>query len=133
MTPPAASRHTELRHFGLLMAALLIAVFGLLLPWLFGRAWPTWPWILGALFALPALLRPALLAPVERGWLCFGHAMGRINTMLLLGLAYFLLITPLAFLLRLFGHDALRRPGASPDTFRRGSRQREANHMEKPF
>ncbi|MBP2675902.1 MAG: hypothetical protein H6Q84_2742, partial [Deltaproteobacteria bacterium] len=56
---------TELRHFGLLMAAVIAVLFGLLLPWLLDRALPSWPWLLAAAFAIPALLWPAALRPIH--------------------------------------------------------------------
>ncbi len=40
---------TELRNFGLLMGAMLIAFFGLLIPLLWVLSWPLWPWIAGSL------------------------------------------------------------------------------------
>lgn len=60
--------------------------------------------VLGAL----ALLRPAVLMPVERLWMRLGEAMGKVMQPVVLGGIYFLLITPVALVGRLFGRDPLR-------------------------
>ncbi len=100
---------TDLRHFGLLMGGVIGTLFGLLLPWLFGRAWPLWPWILSGAFWFVALLAPTILKPVYRGWLAFGHGAGWVNTRLILGLVFFLIFTPVGLGMRLFGRDPMRR------------------------
>jgi hypothetical protein len=124
---------TELRHFGLLMAAVIASLFGLLLPWLLDRALPSWPWVLAAAFAIPALLRPAALRPIHALWMRFGHVMGTINAYLILGLVFFTVLTPIGWLMRLLGINPLRKPASRPDSFLARSRRRPPPHMEKPF
>lgn len=65
---------------------------------------------LGLMFALGglALMRPAVLMPVERLWMRLGEAMGKVVQPIVLGAIYFLLITPVALVGRLFGRDPLR-------------------------
>lgn len=64
-----------------------------------------------------ALIRPSVLVPLERLWMKLGEALGRVMQPLVLGLIYFVLITPVALGGRLLGRDALRmrakRRGAS--------------------
>lgn len=55
-----------------------------------------------------ALVRPVVLMPVERLWMRLGEAMGKVMQPLVLGGIYFLLITPVAVVGRLFGRDPLR-------------------------
>ena len=59
----------ELRDFGLIMAGMLILMFGFVLPWIFSYSTPYWPFIAAIVFAVVALLRPVLLGPVNRVWL----------------------------------------------------------------
>ena len=35
------------RKFGVTTGAIIIGLFGLVIPWLFNLNYPTWPWILG--------------------------------------------------------------------------------------
>ena len=37
-----------LRQFGFTTGAIMVAIFGLLLPWLLDRGWPIWPWIVAS-------------------------------------------------------------------------------------
>ena len=103
--PPRSPR--ELRRFGAVLAVAFPAVFCLLLPWLFSRPIPWWPLaVSGALLALAAVA-PAALAPVERVWLRIGHALGFVNTRILLTLLFFL--TPVLFPLTAVSIPVLRR------------------------
>ena len=43
-----------------------------------------------------------------RGWMAFAKALGFVNTRILLGLFFYLCMTPLGFLLCLLGKDLLR-------------------------
>ncbi len=83
-TKTAGPDAAELRQFGFIMGGFIALVFGLVLPWLFGRPWPAWPWLVAAVFAVWALAAPRTLRPVYRAWMRFGAIMGRITTPLLM-------------------------------------------------
>ncbi len=123
-----------LREFGLLMAAVIGALFGLLLPWLFGHGRPLWPWLLGLAFAVTALAAPAALRPLYRGWMRFGFFMSRVMTPLILGIVFFCVFTPVALFLKLAGKDAMRRKlDPSARSYRIDRRGNEMGDMERPF
>lgn len=99
------SSHRHEREFALLMAAIATVVA--LWPLLSGGVL-VWPWLLLALLLLLAAWRaPQLLSPLARGWLRISHLLGALNTRIILALVFFLIITPLALSMRLFGRDAL--------------------------
>jgi predicted membrane metal-binding protein len=110
---PSAKIGSE-RSFGLVFAAvfLLVALWPLL-----DRASPRW-WALGvaAGFALCAWLAPRILAPLNLVWFRFGELLHRIVSPVALGVIFFCVITPYAFVMRLFGRDALllRKGSARP-------------------
>ena len=94
-----------MRQFGVALACLL----GLVVLWQFfyGHA-SLWPWLLMALVVLIlAWLAPTWLRPLARVWMWIGHWLGFVNTRLLLGLVFFLIITPVSLLFRLIGRDVL--------------------------
>jgi Saxitoxin biosynthesis operon protein SxtJ len=73
-----------------------------------GAAW-IW-WLAGsALFLAAALLRPRLLAPLNRLWLKLGLLLYKVVSPLTLGLLFFTTITPIGLLLRLGNKDLLRK------------------------
>ena len=124
----------ELRDFGLIMAGMLIVMFGVVLPWLFGYSTPYWPFIASFIFAVVALIRPILLGPVNRIWLKISDVLGWVNTRLVMGVMFFLLIAPIGLLMRLFGKDTLSKELSSQLTsYRVITKVRDKKHLEKPF
>ncbi len=130
---PAPEKKT-LVTFGLLVGGLIAVLFGLLFPWLGGRRVPAWPWLAGAAPAVLALGAPALLAPAYRAWMAVGAALGWVNTRILLGAVFFLMVTPIGVVMRMAGRDPLRR-GFDPrgPTYRVPSARTRRERMEAPF
>lgn len=98
----------ELRRFGFTVAVplALLAVLGV---W---RGHTILPAVLGALVVALggiALVAPGVLAPVQRAWMVGAHALGWFNTRVLLGLVYFVVMTPTGIVMRLVGRDPLNR------------------------
>jgi hypothetical protein len=122
-----------LRRFGWTTGASVAVVFGMLLPWLFGRGWPWWPWVAAALLWVPALAYPRALGPVYTGWMRFALVIGFINTRLILGGLFFLVFTPVGLLLRLLGSDPMRRKVRGQGSYRVSSKVPLPNHVERPF
>ncbi len=131
-TPPSP---TELRQFGLVLATALIVVFGGALPWLFGRAFPLWPWWVAAAIAAPAAVYPRALAPLHRAWMVLGHALGWFNTRLILGAVFFLIIVPFGVVLRLLGKPPIpRRPDPDATSYRIDiARNAPPEDLRRPF
>jgi hypothetical protein len=124
----------SLREFGLLAGGFAAGVFGLLLPWVFGRPHPLWPWVVGSALVGLALAAPWTLRPVFKAWACLGALLGWFNTRLLMGLVFFLLLTPTALVLRILGHDPLAmRLDRAARTYRVPSRKTLPKQMERPF
>ena len=123
-----------LRNFGLTTGAIAAVLFGLLLPWIFGHGFPRWPWIVGGILAAWALLAPATLRPVYRAWMAVGHVLGWINTRIILGLVFYLVMLPAGGMMRIFRKDPMaRRFEAQAPTYRVPSTNHAKNHLEKPF
>jgi hypothetical protein len=62
----------------------------------------------GLAFLLAAVCCPKLVAPLNRAWFRLGGLMGRVINPLVLGAIFFLIITPVALMLKLMGRDELR-------------------------
>lgn len=64
------------------------------------------------------LVRPALVRPIFVGWMVLAFPIGWAVSLVLLGLIYYGLFTPIALAFRLAGRDALRlRPRPKADTY----------------
>jgi len=126
---------TELRHFGLLFSLILVALFGVLLPWLFGARWPAWPWSIGVVMTTLAIVWPQGLAPIYRIWMRFGLIAGFVNTRIIMFLLYYGVFTPVALLMRIAGRDALARRTYDKEmsSYRVNSTRRPKDHFERPY
>ena len=94
------------RSFGLIFAAFFAIVA--LLPLVSGHAVRWWALAVAAVFALIALLMPAILAPLNRLWFKFGQLLHKIVNPIVLGAMFFLVLTPTGLIMRAFGKDPLR-------------------------
>ena len=97
--PPASKR--ELRKFGLTVG-LAFLVLGGVSKWRGHELPPRVLWTAGSLLLVSGLLAPALLGPVQRGWMRFADVLGAFNTRLILGLLFYTVFTPVGFVMRLF-------------------------------
>jgi len=94
------------RRSGLVIGAVLAVVAPLPL-WRGGEVrW--WAVGIAAALAAVALLRPALLGPLNRGWFALGNALQKVVSPVLMAILYFGAVTPVGLLMRLFGKTALR-------------------------
>ncbi len=107
MTEHIKTGPSEIRKFGILFTV----VFGLLASYLAWKGNAAWPWLLGAavLFLAAGLFFHAILRPMYIGWMKFAFVLGWINTRLILGIFFYLILTPVGLLMRLIGRDALHR------------------------
>lgn len=65
---------------------------------------------LGVLLLAGGVAIPSHLGPVYRTWMAGARAISRVTTPLVLGLVYFLVLTPTGLLRRVLGGDPLRHP-----------------------
>lgn len=60
---------------------------------------------------------PKLLTPFYRVWMTLGELMSKVTSPLVMGAIFFLLITPIGLITRLFGRDELRLNKQSPTSY----------------
>ena len=67
-------------------------------------------WAIGiaAAFAVVALARPGVLAPLNRLWTRFGLLLHKVVSPLIMGMLFYLTVTPIGLLMRAMGKDPLR-------------------------
>ena len=124
----------ELRQFGITTGLIIGGLFGLLLPVVFGHAYPVWPWIITAALVAWALVAPTSLRPVYRGWMRFGLAISKVTTPLLLGAVYFLIVFPMGVVRRILGKDSMARKfDSDARTYRIATRKAPSENLENPY
>lgn len=100
----------ELRQFaGIWLPAFCALVGGLVLYHTAWLAAAVGIWVLGAMIAAMGLIRPSAVRPIFVGWMLAAYPVGWLISRAILALVYFLLLTPIAVLLRYFRRDPLDR------------------------
>ena len=94
------------RSFGLVFAGVFLVIGAG--PLFFGHSIHLWSLLLSAVFAVLALIAPAVLAPLNRLWTKFGLLLHKIVSPVVLGIMFYLVITPMGAVMRLLGKDPLR-------------------------
>ena len=102
------------RGFGVVFTVMFLIVA--LWPWISGAAPRRWALVVAAVLAVVTLAAPALLALPNRWWLRFGELLNRLISPLVLAFLFFVVVTPMGALMRVFGKDnlRLRRDGQQP-------------------
>ena len=123
-----------LREFAFILGGAVAVIFGLLLPWLFERSYPLWPWVFLGVFAVWGLLAPNTLRPVYRVWMRFGLLLNKVTTPLVLGVVFFLMILPVGLVRRALGKDSIpKRAEPEKDSYRVASDAIPKESLERPF
>ena len=121
-----------LREFGLLISFIFPIFIGLILPVLGGHDFRVWTlWISLPLLIL-ALIRPELLFYPYKFWMKLGYVLGWINSRIILGIVYFIVLQPIAILMKLFGHDPLRLKKNNQKSYKEDRIRHEIN-LKKIF
>ena len=101
----------QLRQFAGLWWPLFCAVLGGIL-WRWGQLTPAYiVWGLGVFLGLAGLAVPAIIRPVFVGLMYLTYPVGWVISHLVLLVAYFLVVTPIALVLRALGQDPLDKGG----------------------
>lgn len=123
----------ELRRFGLMVGTIFIVIAGWPVVWR-GEAVRLWAIIPGVLLLVLGVSVPKVLKPVFKGWMTIGHALGWVNTRIILGVVFYGIITPMGVIMRLFGWDSMSRAlTPSQDTYRVVRSPRPPSHMKHQF
>lgn len=95
------STRKELREFAFVVGGVLAAI-GALLLW---KGRPAFPYFLipGGLLIVFGFLNPLVLKPLQKVWMALALIMGAFMSRLILGLLFFIGITPIHFIAKLFG------------------------------
>ena len=93
------------RNFGIVffIVFLLIALY----PLTYGGEIRIWSVLISLIFLILGLLNSKLLSPLNKLWFKFGIFLGKIVSPLIMGIIFFLVVTPIGFIMRLLGKDVL--------------------------
>ena len=97
----------DLRNFGFVMAAAFALLGGILL-------WKSNPkyfysFIISGLFLFAGSIVPTILKPLHKVWMTFAVLMGWVVSRLILIILFYVILTPLSLIARIFGKQFLER------------------------
>ena|SRR5262249_18758755 len=101
-----AAKTPSNRNFGFTIAIAFLVIGALPLLRHAGVRW--WAWIVAVLFGAAAWLRPDWLTTLNRWWLKLGLLLGHVVSPIAMAILFFLVITPIGFVMRMFGKAAMR-------------------------
>jgi len=98
---------SELKKFGFVLSAV-VCILGIIFSFKHKTIY-VWPFVLGAIFFVMNLIYPIYLKPIRFILMRISFAIGWVNTKVLLFLTFYLVITPIGLIMRIFGKDLLNQ------------------------
>ena len=93
------------RSFGIVffIVFLLIALY----PLLKANDLRIWSLVISFIFLILGLINSKILTPLNRLWFKFGLLLGKFISPLIMGIIFFLVVTPIGLIMRILGKDVL--------------------------
>jgi len=123
------------REFGLLVGGIFVLLSSW---WLYRGKFTVLAEVLlplGALLVLLGLFLPRALVLPNKAWMLLAEGLSFVTTRLILGLVFFLVVTPIGIVKRMMGWDPLGRRGARRESYWQpySERQHDPRHYEKMY
>ncbi len=93
------------RSFGIVFFVVffLVAVY----PLIHNEEIRIWSLIISIIFLILGLINSRILDPLNKLWFKFGILLGKIVSPIIMGIIFFLVVTPIGFIMRILGKDLL--------------------------
>ena len=95
----------DLRQFGFLIGIGFPVIIGWLIPSISGHLFRFWSLWIGVPLFILGIIRPSLLLYPYKAWMKIGLALGWINSHIVLGLVFLLVLQPISLIMKLFSYD----------------------------
>ena len=93
------------RNFGIVF--FFVFLFVALYPLTYNGEFRVWSAIISLIFLVLGLLNSKILTPLNKLWFKFGIFLGKIISPIIMGIIFFLVVTPIGLLMRLLGKDLI--------------------------
>ena len=84
------------------------------------------------IFLILGIINSKILSPLNNLWVKFGELLGRIIAPIVMALVYFLILTPISLLVRVFGKDLLELKFSKKNSYWI-NRKKDLGKMDKQF
>ena len=123
----------QLRSFGFTVGGIfaLIALWPLIIRAEDPRWWAV---VVAGCLLVPAVVFPKSLTLVYKGWMALGYVLGWINTRIILGFIFYVIVTPIGIVRRWLGKDPMgRRLRPDLDSYRVTRTPRPPSHLTRQY
>ena len=120
------------RRFAFTVGAAFV-VLGAVVAWRGSRSVASVVGAIGAVLVVAGLIAPTRLGPVERAWYAFAAAISKVTTPIIMGVLYFVVMTPAGFAMRLFGRNPLVRSRSATSVWVRRPAGARRSDLERQF
>ena len=103
------------RNFGIVFFLVFLVIS--LFPLFNNESIRIWSVIIAFVFLVLGLINSSILSPFNKLWFKFGIMLGGLISPFVMGLIFFIVITPTSFLVRLFGKDLLSLKKSDKKTY----------------
>ena len=131
MTSKSKINISSNRSFGLVFFVVFLAIA--LWPLKSGEELRLWSLVLSIIFFILGVLNSKLLTPLNRFWFKFGIFLGSIVSPIVMGMVYFIVITPTGLFMRLLGKDLLKKNKEKYTSTYWMKRNKQQSSMKKQF
>ena len=119
------------RSFGLVFFVVFLIVA--LWPLKSGEDIRIWSLALSIIFFFLGILNSKLLTPLNKLWFKFGILLGSIVSPIVMGIVYFIVVTPIGIFMRLLGKDLLKKDKVKNVSTYWIKRDKQKSTMKKQF
>ena len=103
------------RSFGIVFFILFLLIA--LYPTINSEGIRMWSIIVSLIFLVLGLLDSKILTPLNKIWFKFGLLLGRVISPFIMGIIFFLVVTPIGLIMRILGKDVLNLKYNSNKTY----------------
>ena len=119
------------RNFGLVFFIIFLIVS--LWPLTYEEPIRIWSVIISLVFLILGLMNSKMLTPLNLLWFKFGIILGTIVAPIVMGVVFFLVVTPIGFIMRIMDKDLLRKRYDKKTETYWIKRDKPINTMKKQF
>ena len=121
-----------LREFGIVIGFGIPFFIGWLIPLISGHGFRLWSLFIGLPLICFGVFIPSLLFYPYKAWMALGKYLGWINSRIILGMVFIIVLQPIAIFMRLLGYDPLKTKKESLKTYREVRKYSKIN-LDKLF
>ena len=108
----------QLQKFSYLIGLGLPIIIGWIVPLILGHHFRTWTLYVSVPILILGIVKPMLLLYPYKAWMSLGHVLGWVNSRLILGLVFLIILQPIALIMKFFNYDPLKKRKSSVKSYR---------------